>query len=319
MISSCNLSDLFNFLFAFNIIYGSFQLLQLAQAQTTVPTNASTHPSEAAILNRMFDRWGISAAASWNISGELCSGAAIDRTDFQTMNPGIKCDCSNNNICRITGLRVYDMDIPGTIPDELWNLTFVNDLDLRLNFFTGPISPAIGRLNRMQYLALGNNALSGPLPSELGRLTELISLGLGLNNFSGPLPASFGNFTKLTQTFIDSMGVSGTIPSTFAGLTSLRIFRISDNALTGRIPDFIGNMNLRILRLQGNAFEGPIPASFSNLTTVEELMVSDITNGSSSLDFLANLKSLNRLVLRNNNISGSIPSNIGEYRNLTQL
>ncbi|KAG9133261.1 hypothetical protein Leryth_020755 [Lithospermum erythrorhizon] len=305
MISSCNLSALFNFLFAFNIIYGSFQLLQLTQAQTTVPTNASTHPTEAAILNRMFDRWGISAAASWNISGELCSGAAIDRTDFQTMNPGIKCDCSNNNICRITGLRVlspfmiplrvYDMDIPGTIPDELWNLTFINDLDLRLNFFTGPISPAIGRLNRMQYL------------------------GLGLNNFSGPLPASFGNFTKLTQTFIDSMGVSGRIPSTFAGLTSLRIFRISDNALTGRIPDFIGNMNLRILRLQGNAFEGPIPASFSNLTTVEELMVSDITNGSSSLDFLANLKSLNRLVLRNNNISGSIPSNIGEYRNLTQL
>ncbi|GAA0174462.1 hypothetical protein LIER_27848 [Lithospermum erythrorhizon] len=319
LIPSCNLA-LLNYLVSISIISGSFQLLQVTQAQPTLtPTNVSTDPSEAAILNKMFERWGISAASSWNISGELCSGAAIDSTLLQTMSPGIKCDCNSNRTCHITGLRVYDLDVIGAIPDELWNLTFIDDLDLRVNFFTGPISPAIGRLNQMKYLALGNNALSGPLPSEIGSLNQLISLGLGLNNFSGPLPSSFGNLTKLTQIFIASMGLTGTIPSTFADLRSLGILQASDNALTGRIPDFIGNMELRVLRLQGNAFEGPIPASFSNLTTIEELMVSDLSNGSSSLDFLLNLKSLNRLVLRNNNISGSIPSNIGEYRNLTQL
>ncbi|KAL6580476.1 hypothetical protein OROMI_008500 [Orobanche minor] len=208
----------------------------------------------------------------------MCSGAATDSTLLQTMNPGIKCDCNGNSTCHITGLRVYDLDIIGAIPDELWNLTSIHELIyLRMNFFTGPISPAIGRLNRMMYL-----------------FTKLISLGLGLNNFSGP--SSFGNLTQLTQIAI-----------------------ASDNALTGRIPEFIGNMKLRVLRLQGNAFEGPIPASFSNLTTIEELMVSDLSRESSSLEFIINLKSLIRLVLRNNNISGSVPSNIGEYRNLTQL
>ncbi|GAA0169459.1 hypothetical protein LIER_40762 [Lithospermum erythrorhizon] len=200
IIHACNLLALFSTLLAINISYGNFQVIIVAQAQTTpTPINASTDPFEAAILNRMFERWGISAAPNWNISGELCSGAAIDETVFQQMNPGIKCNCFNINRCRITGLRVYDMDIAGIIPDELWNLTFMNDLDLRLNFFTGPISPAIGGLNRMLYLALGNNALSGPLPSELGRLTEMLSMDIGWNNFSGPLPPSFGNFTKLTQ------------------------------------------------------------------------------------------------------------------------
>ncbi|KAF7835228.1 Retrovirus-related Pol polyprotein from transposon TNT 1-94 [Senna tora] len=47
--------------------------------------------------------------------------------------------------------------------------------------------------------------------------------------------------------------------------------------------------------------------------------ISEISNGSSSLAFMKNMKSLTVLVLRNNNISDSIPSNIGEFLNLTQL
>ncbi|XP_054789731.1 probable LRR receptor-like serine/threonine-protein kinase At1g56140 isoform X3 [Prosopis cineraria] len=90
--------------------------------------------------------------------------------------------------------------------------------------------------------------------------------------------------------------------------------------LTGRIPDFIGNWSkLTVLRFQGNSFEGPIPSSFSNLTSLEELRISDISNGSSSLAFIRNMKSLTTLELRNNKISDSIPSNIGEFLNLTHL
>ncbi|PKI36718.1 hypothetical protein CRG98_042883 [Punica granatum] len=54
-------------------------------------------------------KWGISAGAGqWNISGEPCTGAAVDSTTFdnKAYNPLIKCDCSANNgsTCHITQL-----------------------------------------------------------------------------------------------------------------------------------------------------------------------------------------------------------------------
>ncbi|KAL6329499.1 hypothetical protein AAG906_021507 [Vitis piasezkii] len=173
----------------------------------------------------------------------------------------------------------------------------------------------------MQYLSVGINALSGELPKELGQLTDLRSLSFGTNNFSGSLPSELGNLVKLEQLYFDSSGLSGEIPSTFANLQSLTTVWASDNELTGNIPDFIGNWSmLTALRLQGNSFEGPIPSSFSNLTSLSDLRISDISNGSSSsLDFIKDMKSLSTLIIRNNNISDAIPSNIGEYGSLTQL
>lgn len=95
---------------------------------------------------------------------------------------------------------------------------------------------------------------------------------------------------------------------------------IFDTELTGKIPDFIGNWTkLTALRLFGNTFEGPIPSTFSSLTSLTDLRLSDLPNGGSSLAFIKNMKSLSILVLRNNNISDSIPSDIAGYHNLTRL
>ncbi|XP_020554511.1 probable LRR receptor-like serine/threonine-protein kinase At1g56140 [Sesamum indicum] len=297
------------------------QLMDTAGAQNRT-TNATTDPVEARALNAMFQRWRIAATSNWNISGELCSGVAIDATEVGNLNPGIKCDCSydSGSTCHITAMRVYALDVAGPIPDELWNLTYMDDLNLAQNYLTGPIPAAIGTLNRMQYLSFGTNALSGEVPRELGLLTDLRSLSFGTNNFSGPLPSELGNLTRLTQIYINSAGVSGPIPQTFANLRSLERVWASDNEFTGPIPDFIGNWaNLVQLRFQGNSFQGSIPPSFSSLSLLNDLRISDLSNGSSSLNFLRNMTSLATLVLRNNNISGSIPSYVSEFRSLFLL
>nr|GMC53331.1 probable LRR receptor-like serine/threonine-protein kinase At1g56140 isoform X1 [Ipomoea batatas] len=251
------------------------QLLPAARAQApTAHNNGTLDPAEARILNSIFQKWGIQANnQQWNLSGELCTGFAVDSTSMQdtAYNPGIKCDCSSTP-CRITSMKVYALDVTGVIPDELWNLTSLIDLDLGQNYLTGTLSPSIGNLRGMQYLSLGINALSGELPKELELLTEIRSFAIGSNNFSGPLPSGLGNWKSLTQIYMDASGVSGAIPPTFANLLNLEILRISD-----------------------------------------------LLNGSSSLDFIWNMKNLSKLVLRNNNISGSIPSNIGEYQSLSLL
>ncbi|KAK6916921.1 Protein kinase domain, partial [Dillenia turbinata] len=94
----------------------------------------------------------------------------------------------------------------------------------------------------------------------------------------------------------------------------------SNTPLTGKIPDFIGNWtDLRTLRFQGNSFEGPIPSSFSKLTSLTSLRITDLANVSLNLDFIKDMKSLTDLILRSALISDSIPSNIGEYNSLQIL
>lgn len=65
-----------------------------------------------AALNTILGRWGKKASSEWKISGEPCSGYAIDKTDwdyYPNINPFIKCDCtdSNNTVCHITKLYVH--------------------------------------------------------------------------------------------------------------------------------------------------------------------------------------------------------------------
>ncbi|XP_035835635.1 probable LRR receptor-like serine/threonine-protein kinase At1g56140 isoform X2 [Helianthus annuus] len=273
----------------------------------------------------MFSQWRIEeskvANMRWNLSGEPCSGAAVDSTTFDndSYNPGIKCDCNfPNSICHIIQLRVYSMDAVGPIPEGLWTLVYLTNLDLRQNHLTGPLSPSVRNLTRMQWLTMGINALSRELPPELGQLSDLRLLGIGTNNFNGSLPSELGNLRRLQQLYIDSSGVGGEIPPSFASLQNLVTVWASDNAFTGRIPDFIGNWTqLESLRFEGNSFEGSIPPSFSRLTSLQDLRISGLSNG--TMDFIRDLKSLGVLVLRNNRLSGSIPTDIGEHHNLTRL
>ncbi|CAH8332409.1 unnamed protein product [Eruca vesicaria subsp. sativa] len=272
------------------------------------------HPEEAEALTSILAAWNIQAPQEWNISGELCSGIAINDIiiiDDQAHNPLIKCDCSFNEstICRITALKVYKLNVVGPIPPQLWTLTYLTNLNLAQNFLSGPLSPAIGKLVRMEWLTFGINALSGPFPKEIGLLKELKSLSIGLNNFSGSIPAEIGNIKNLQKIYLSNSGLTGQIPSSFASLVNLQEALITDLDITGRIPE----------KILGTGLSGPIPSSFSNLTSLGELNLGDISNGSSSLEFVKDMKSLTILVLRNNNLTGTIPSSFGEYLSLQQV
>uniref|UniRef100_A0A0E0L0A3 non-specific serine/threonine protein kinase n=1 Tax=Oryza punctata TaxID=4537 RepID=A0A0E0L0A3_ORYPU len=235
-----------------------------AQAQHAPKTD----PIEVSALNTIMGRWGVTSSTEWNISGEPCSGVASDASDWDNYpkNPAIKCDCSfsNNTICHIIKLRVYELNVVGQIPAELQNLSYLQDLNLNHNYLTGAIPSFIGKFAFMKYLGLGFNPLSGSLPKELGNLTNLLSLGVSLDNFTGELPEELGNLTKLEQLYIDSSGFSGPFPSTISKLKNLKTLKASDNEFTGKLPDYLGSLTkLEDLAFQGNSFEGPIPANYS--------------------------------------------------------
>ncbi|CAN6545892.1 unnamed protein product [Malus baccata var. baccata] len=297
--------------------------------QLSFAQNATTNPSEVRALNSIFEQWDTQAVSGlWNISGEPCSGSALNGTDFESpndnpdINPAIECDCTydNGTTCHITKLRVYALNKRGVFPEEFVALRYLTTLRIDRNYFTGPLPAFIGNMSALTVLYIRFNSFSGPIPKELGNLKELTVLDIGSNNFSGTLPPELGNLVKLEQLYLDSCGLGGEIPSTFANLTNMQILSATNSPFSGKIPDFIGNWTqLTDLRFEGNSFEGPIPTSFSQLTSLLSLGITDIYNGSSSLDFIKNLKKLTNLELRNALITGTIPSDIGEYQSLQKL
>ncbi|EEE61690.1 hypothetical protein OsJ_16163 [Oryza sativa Japonica Group] len=295
-------------------------LLLAAVAQAQKAPTATTDRIEAEALKAVFEK--LDQKAEWNTTGDPCSGAATDSTDINdsSINPAIKCDCSdqNNTVCHITGLKIYDKDATGQIPGELRNLTHLTHLNLSHNFLVGTIPSFIGELAAMQYMTFGINALSGSIPKELGNLTNLVSLGFSSNNFSGSLPSELGSLFKLEELFIDSAGLSGELPSSLSKLTRMKILWASDNNFTGQIPDYIGSWNLTDLRFQGNSFQGPLPANLSNLVQLTNLILRNcmVSDSLALIDF-SKFASLTLLFLGNNNLTGSLPSSkIRSLRNL---
>ncbi|XP_022851261.1 LRR receptor-like serine/threonine-protein kinase FEI 1 isoform X3 [Olea europaea var. sylvestris] len=121
--------------------------------------------------------------------------------------------------------------------------------------FSGPISPDIGKLESLQFLALHDNNLYGSIPPELGNLTRLQSIFLQGNYLSGFIPSELGNLSQLENLDLSSNSLSGNIPASIGKLSKLSTFNVSTNFLVGSIPSdgilanflndsFVGNREL---------------------------------------------------------------------------
>ncbi|MFS8034744.1 putative non-specific serine/threonine protein kinase [Helianthus anomalus] len=143
--------------------------------------------------------------------------------------------------------------------------------------------------NQLYYLFLHKNQLHGNLPSSIDNLVGLEVLSLGYNQFTGNIPSTIGNLQKLEK---------------------LGLF---DNQLFGKIPDSIGNLSsLIILALSSNMLEGVIPPSMGNFHHLLQLYLSDNKlNGEIPIQNFQLSSFSIKLDLSQNNLSGSLPTEVG--------
>ena len=262
------------------------------------------------------------------------------------------------NLTNLTGLALHTNQLSSAIPSELGNLTNLTGLWLDHNQLSGAIPPELGNLTKLDFLALAYNQLEGPIPSELGNLTKLDSLFLQSNQLSGAIPPELGNLTNLTGLWLDQNQLSGAIPTELGNLTNLKDLYLYGNAsLTGALPLSLTrltklegfNFNNTGLCAPSDAafqtwFQGITNTSGSNCsTTVTEGGVSqrealvalynatDGDNWTNNDNWLtdndistwygvsASKGWVTELDLRNNNLTGEIPSELGKLTNLTDL
>ncbi|XP_012080199.1 LRR receptor-like serine/threonine-protein kinase FEI 2 [Jatropha curcas] len=114
----------------------------------------------------------------------------------------------------------------------------VSSINLPYMQLGGIISPSIGKLSRLQRLALHQNSLHGIIPNEITNCTELRAVYLRANYLQGGIPSDIGNLSHLTILDLSSNMLKGAIPSSVGRLTRLRHLNLSTNFFSGEIPDF---------------------------------------------------------------------------------
>ncbi|KAL5545141.1 hypothetical protein UlMin_008925 [Ulmus minor] len=253
---------------------------------------------------------------------------------------------SLGNLSRLVVLDISRNSLSGSIPQELGNLKNLVVLDLSWNDFKGPIPSTLVLLTNLTHLSISGNPIAtyfpipltsltqlielaasscqiyGPIPAEVGKLKNLSSLDLYYNGISGSLPSTLGALTNLLDLNLGSNQVNGSISmEIFGKLKSLTSLSLGKNNFSGSIPSAIGNLkNLRLLDLSDNMLYGPLPPSLSHLVLLSKLFLdSNQINGSIAPEIIMNWRHLTSLSLSQNQLSGSIPKEIGNLKNLTFL
>ena len=225
----------------------------------------------------------------WNNNSGWKEGA--DSTNCDPCNGwyGVKCQDA-----RVTTIELRENNLYGKIPKELYNLS------------------------ELKYLALNDNELYGVLPDSIRKLKNLEYLNLGNNNYSTSVPQDISNLHNLKYLYLNGNQFY-LMNSGIFKMMSLVNLDVSNNNLSGEIPDYINMSNLENLNLSNNNFFGKIPVELGDCLNLKSLMLTKNRFTGSIHNEISQLNMLWRLDLSENQLNGTIPENLVNLNNLTVL
>ncbi|XP_058096113.1 probable LRR receptor-like serine/threonine-protein kinase At3g47570 [Magnolia sinica] len=270
------------------------------------------------------------ALVSWNHTLHFCDWLRIT------------CDIRRR---RVQVLNLQSKSLVGSLPPNIANLTFLEEINLQNNSFYGPLPQELGRLSRLQRLNLGNNSFGGGIPANLSSCSDLRVITLIDNIFVGRIPAEFSSLSKLIRLHLPANNLTGIIPPSFGNLSSLTHLSLARNSLEGSIPEELGRItSLKFLQISQNELSGTIPSSLYNVSSIYFFSVASnklygrlpphlglslpnlrvfLVGGNQFTGpipiSLSNASGLVLLDFAFNNLSGPVPMNLGSLHNLSVL
>ncbi|KAJ8484096.1 hypothetical protein OPV22_016581 [Ensete ventricosum] len=210
---------------------------------------------------------------------------------------------------QLTMIWLQSNSFTGPIPD-LSNLTALESFNVRDNALTGIVPPSLTACLTLNNATLSNNLLQGPFPQfasksatlDVGtgnqfctsaaapgpcdpRVSALLAVAEGFGypavlakSWKGNEPCG-ANWLGVTCDAQKSVAVlnfasqhfGGVISPAFANFTSLRQLLLSNNDLTGSIPDSLTQLpQLQVLDVTNNNLSGKVPAFSSSVTLKQD-------------------------------------------------
>ncbi|CAL8997619.1 unnamed protein product [Prunus brigantina] len=216
------------------------------------------------------------------------------------------------NQSRLEYLDLSDNQIQGEIPNWIWKLNSLLTLNLSYNSLAILQGPLLNLTSNVHVLDLRSNNLQGQIPLFRSSATYL---DYSRNNFSSSIPADIGNFLPSTVFFsLSSNNLHGIIPPSICNASGLLVLDLSNNSLSGMIPECL--TRLSVLNLRRNNLTGPIPDKFNEFCGLQTL---DPSRGLQTLDLsrnqiqgqfpksLVNCTRLEVVNLGNNQITDTFP------------
>lgn len=238
----------------------------------------------------------------------------------------------NTDVCSWYGVTCYDETVSdqrrvghikkldlsgnrllGTMPQEVFQLPYLEAMDVRDNADLSVAFDEIGEAQYLKDIAFSNTNVQSLKGIESAKLLESLHItSLGL---SGSIPSAIFQMTQLKEIFANYNKFQGQISTQIGQLTQLTELYLFDSDLTGSIPSEIGVLsNLRVATLAENAFSGSLPTELNKCTKLSTLAINRAKGLEKGLGITGKLPSLSQLSdltdlrLQNQLLTSTIPS-----------
>ncbi|XP_062018407.1 receptor-like protein 3 [Rosa rugosa] len=254
-------------------------------------------------------------------------------------------DISTFNFSKLSQLSKLDLAVnllTGTVPRSLYSCKSLKAIRLGKNDLEGLIQPEIISLTSLSFLSFSFNKrqlanVTGAVKVLMGCKT-LVFLTISSCFLGGEMPGDdgiveFDGFQSIRLLDLSSCGLTGEIPGWLSKLKKLEILNLDSNRITGSIPSWLGTLpRLHSILLASNQISGGFPKELCRLPMLVhgraaaqvdrnhlELPIFDKPEDGDSIQY-SSLSLFSPMIdLSNNNMSGSIPSEIGQMQFLSEL
>ncbi|KAK4480077.1 hypothetical protein RD792_013134 [Penstemon davidsonii] len=219
---------------------------------------------------------------------------------------------------QIESLWLNGQKLSGGI-DVIQNMTFLKEVWLHSNGFSGPL-PDFSGLSDLESLSLRDNSFTGPVPLSLMNLESLKVVNLTNNLLQGPMPkfkdSVSVDMTKDTNSFcLPQPGDCDPRVNTLLSIVKSMDYpkKFSEN-WKGNDPclDWFGitcnNGNITIVNFENMGLTGTISPDFSSLKSLQRLVLANNNFTGTIPDELTTLLVLTELDVSNNKLHGKVPS-----------
>ncbi|KAI4343918.1 hypothetical protein L6164_011210 [Bauhinia variegata] len=236
----------------------------------------------------------------------------------------------------------------GLLSSGILKLPNISRLDLSFNNFSGELPVEISQMSSLKFLMLANNQFSGPIPNEFGNLPQLQALDLSSNSLNGSIPPTLGKLNSLLWLMLANNSLTGEIPRELGNCTSLLWLNLANNNISGNFPSELTRIGRNAMAtFESNRHDGKITAGSGECSSMKRWIPADYPPFSFVYSILTRKKcrsiwdrllkgygvfpvcstgSTYRLLhisgyiqLSENQLTGAIPSEIGNMKNFSML